>query len=157
MSGGHQSRSSEVEKFHSRDREKGTRLSSLVNILNPKYTTFHHDLKILITVIGGCPLPLKAIGFARSQASHWPWLGAPDAGRLPLFLQYSHQLLHKAIVSVILAGWLLRKPVTASRFSGHQSRNKPIFFARSRLVLKPLTVFAITESLSSIFHLDTTR
>ena len=32
-------------------------------------------------------------------------------------------------------------------------QNRPIFFARSRssLVLKPLTVFAITESLSSIF------
>jgi len=38
-------------------------------------------------------------------------------------------------------------------------QNRPIFFARSRssLVLKPLTVFAITESLSIIFHLDTTR
>ena len=38
-------------------------------------------------------------------------------------------------------------------------QNRPIFFARSRssLVLKPLTVFAITEALSSIFHLDTTR
>ena len=38
-------------------------------------------------------------------------------------------------------------------------QNRPIFFARSRssLVSKPLTVFAITESLSSIFHLDTTQ
>ena len=38
-------------------------------------------------------------------------------------------------------------------------QNRPVFFARSRssLVLKPLTVFAITEYLSSIFHLDTTR
>ena len=45
------------------------------------------------------------------------------------------------------------------RPSRQQSRNRPIFFARSRssLVLKPLTDFAITESLSSIFHLDTTR
>ena len=59
----------------------------------------------------------------------------------------------------ILAGRPLRNPVTAPRSSGHQSRNRPIFFARSRssLVLKPFTVFAITESLSSIFHLDTTR
>ena len=59
----------------------------------------------------------------------------------------------------ILAGWPLRNPVTAPRSSRHQSENRPIFFARSRssLVLKPLTVFAITESLSSIFHLDTTR
>ena len=59
----------------------------------------------------------------------------------------------------ILAGWPLRNSVTASRSSRHQSKNRPIFFARSRssLVLKPLTVFAITELLSSIFHLDTTR
>jgi len=44
----------------------------------------------------------------------------------------------------ILAGWPLRNSVTAPRPSGHQSRNRPIFFARSRssLVLKPLTVFA---------------
>jgi len=61
--------------------------------------------------------------------------------------------------SRILAGWPLRNSTTASRSSRHQSKNRPIFFARSRssLVLKPLTVFAITESLSSIFHLDTTR
>ena len=59
----------------------------------------------------------------------------------------------------ILAGWPLRNPVTAPRSSRRQSKNRPIFFARSRssLVLKPFTVFAITESLSSIFHLDTTR
>jgi len=59
----------------------------------------------------------------------------------------------------ILAGWPLRNPVTAPRSSRHQSEDRPIFFARSRssLVLKPFTVFAITESLSSIFHLDTTR
>ena len=58
----------------------------------------------------------------------------------------------------ILAGWPLRNSVTASRPSRHQSKNRPIFFARSRssFVLKPLTVFAITESLSRIFHLDTT-
>jgi len=37
-------------------------------------------------------------------------------------------------------------------------QNKPILFVRSRssLVLKPFTVFAVTESLFSIFHLDTT-
>ena len=48
----------------------------------------------------------------------------------------------------ILAGWPLRNPVTASRSSRHQSKNRPIFFARSRssLVFKPFTVFAITES-----------
>ena len=57
----------------------------------------------------------------------------------------------------ILAGWPLRNPVTAPRSSRRQSENRPIFFARSRLVLKPFTVFAITESLSSIFLLDTTR
>ena len=57
----------------------------------------------------------------------------------------------------ILAGWPLRNPVTAPRSSRRQSENRPIFFAHSSLVLKPLTVFAITESLSSIFHLDTTR
>ena len=57
----------------------------------------------------------------------------------------------------IFAGWPLRNSVTASRSSRHQSKNRPHFFARSRLVLKPLTVFAITESLPSIFHLDTTR
>ena len=59
----------------------------------------------------------------------------------------------------ILAGWPLRNPVTAPRSSRRQSENRPIFFARPRssLVLKPFTVFAITESLSSIFHLDTTR
>ena len=50
----------------------------------------------------------------------------------------------------ILAGRPLRNSVTAPRPSGHQSRNRPrnrpIFFARSRssLVLKPLTVLAIT-------------
>ena len=57
--------------------------------------------------------------------------------------------------SRILAGWPLRNSTTASRSSRHPSKNWPIFFAS--LVLKPLTVFAITESLSSIFHLDTTR
>jgi len=59
----------------------------------------------------------------------------------------------------ILAGWPLRNPVTVPRSSGHQSKNRPIFFTRSRssLVLKPLTVFTITSMLSSIFHLDTTR
>jgi len=63
------------------------------------------------------------------------------------------------ITGYILAGRPLRNPVKAPRSSGHPSRNRPIFFARSRssLVLKPLTVFAITESLSSIFHLDTTQ
>jgi len=52
-----------------------------------------------------------------------------------------------------------RSGTPSRRSSRHQSKNRPIFFARSRssLVLKPLTVFAITESLSSIFHLDTTR
>ena len=42
---------------------------------------------------------------------------------------------------------------------GHQTTQKrPSFFARFRssLVLKPFTAFAVTESLSSIFHLDTT-
>ena len=49
--------------------------------------------------------------------------------------------------------------VASSRSSRHQSKNRPILFARSRSssVLKPFTVFAVTESLSSIFHLDTTR
>jgi len=51
-----------------------------------------------------------------------------------------------------IAGWPLRNSVTASRYNRHQSKNRPIFFARSRssLILKPLTIFAITESLSSI-------
>jgi len=45
----------------------------------------------------------------------------------------------------ILAGRPLRNPVTAPRSSRHQSRNRPIFFARSRssLVLKPLTVLSL--------------
>ena len=53
----------------------------------------------------------------------------------------------------ILAGWPLRNSATTSRSS------RPVFFAcsRSSLVLKPLTVFAIKESLSSIFYLDTTQ
>ena len=57
-----------------------------------------------------------------------------------------------------LAGWLRQNPVAASRSSRHQSKNRLIFFARSRssLVLKPFTVFAVRESVSSIFHLDTT-
>ena len=63
----------------------------------------------------------------------------------------------KVWVLVLLAGWPLRNPVTAPRSSKRQSENRPIFFARSSLVLKPFTVFTITESLSSIFHLDTTR
>ena len=60
----------------------------------------------------------------------------------------------------ILAGWPLRNSVTTSRSSRHQSKNRPVFFARSRssLVLKPFTVFAVAESLSSVmFHLDTAR
>ena len=44
-----------------------------------------------------------------------------------------------------LAGWPLRNSATASRSSRHQSKNRPVFFARSRLVLKPLTVFAISR------------
>ena len=41
---------------------------------------------------------------------------------------------------------LVRGPQFENRCSRHQSKNRPIFFARSRssLVLKPLTVFAIT-------------
>jgi len=42
----------------------------------------------------------------------------------------------------ILAGWPLRNIVTASRSSRHQSRDRPIFFARSRSSLV-LTVFRL--------------
>ena len=55
----------------------------------------------------------------------------------------------------ILAGRPLRNSVTAPRPSGHQSRNRPIFFARLRssLVLKPLTVFVITNSSRLSYHI----
>ena len=60
----------------------------------------------------------------------------------------------------ILAGRPLRNHATAPRSSRHQSRNRPIFcpfpFQFSLETINS-TVFAITESLSSIFHLDTTR
>ena len=53
--------------------------------------------------------------------------------------------LYRCFTCRILAEWPLWKwnPVTASRSSRHQSKNRPIFFARSRssLVLKPFTVF----------------
>jgi len=54
----------------------------------------------------------------------------------------------------ILAGWPLRNPVVASRSSRHQSQDRPIFCARSRssLVLKPCTVFAVTESSPTYFR-----
>jgi len=50
-----------------------------------------------------------------------------------------------AVYTWILVGRPLRNPVTAPRSSRHQSRNRPIFFARSRssLVLKPLTVVSM--------------
>ena len=74
-------------------------------------------------------------------------------------LEYCSTIWNPHYTCRILAGRPLRNYVTAPQPSGHQSRNRPIFFPRSRssLVLKPLTVFAITESLSSIFQLDTTR
>jgi len=77
----------------------------------------------------------------------------------PLFPLPGFHGLTAVIARFILAGWPLRNPVAASRSSRHQSKNRHIFFARSRssLVLKPFTVFAVIESLSSIFHLDTTR
>jgi len=51
----------------------------------------------------------------------------------------------------ILAGWPLRNPVTAPRSSRYQSKNRPIFFARSRssLVLKPRRLY-ITSLVSRL-------
>jgi len=57
---------------------------------------------------------------------------------------YSESSPEATSTSVFL-GWPLRNPVAASRSSRHQSKNRPIFFARSRssLVLEPFTVFAV--------------
>ena len=58
----------------------------------------------------------------------------------------------------ILAGRPLRISVTASRSSGLQSKNRPIFIflSISSLVLKLFTVFTVTVVSSNIFHFEIT-
>ena len=63
-----------------------------------------------------------------------------DAGKISFFLLAARSRR-------ILAGWPPRNSVTASRSSRHQSKNRPIFFARSR---SSLALF--TPCYSATFH-----
>jgi len=93
----------------------------------------------------------KVINSQQQSGLFWPTC------RCDICPQQFSRSLQDAGICILHDGCL--NLIMASRSSRHVVQNRPIFFARSpsNFVLKLLIVFAITVSLSNIFHVDTTQ